>query len=319
MSETVTQERRAPRKERQRDPVRYVFAVGRADSGLEDAAGELTGPDGTPVRAVCGSGLCALVADVPAGLYDEAGLKAQLEDMERLEAVARTHDAAVAGAYRYATVLPMRLATVCLDDDRVAGMLTERQRELDGLLARLEGQVEWGVKVFADPREAGAAGGTGDSGGTGRTDGTDAPGAGEQTQQAPGGSGRAYLQRRRAQRATHRDTYRAAGAVAERVAAVAGELATARVRHRPQQGELAAGQPGENIVNDAYLLPSGLGEDFRDGVGVLAEDVPGVRVEVTGPWAPYSFATAATPQAGEVGMDGETGMNSEAGGDGDGG
>ncbi|WP_070015008.1 GvpL/GvpF family gas vesicle protein [Streptomyces nanshensis] len=145
------------------------------------------------------------------------------------------------------------------------------------------------MKVYADPGAAATAAEPSDGTAAGPT----SPGSGGSS------PGRAYLQRRRQQRTTHRDTYRAAGAVAERVMALADGIATAKVAHRPQQGELAAG-PGENIANDAYLVPSGRGEDFRAAIGALAEDVPGVRVELTGPWAPYSFATppASPPQHG---------------------
>lgn len=270
----------------------YVFAVGRADS-LDSVAARVTGPGGADVRPVSAGGLAALVSDVPAGLYDEQGLKAQLEDMERLEALARTHHSVVAAAYEHTTVLPMRLATVYLDEERVAEMLTQRRAEFDALLARLEGQVEWGVKVYADPRGARAAG----EGGPAASDA-------EAGQASAGSPGRAYLQRRRQQRNTHRDTYRAAGAVTERVTALADGIATAKVSHRPQQGELAAG-PGENIANDAYLVPAERSDDFRAAIGGIAEDVPGVRVELTGPWAPYSFATPpSAPQQGPGGDDG---------------
>lgn len=267
----------------------YVFAVGRDDGPLSEAASGWAGPSGSAVRTVHGAGLCALVCDVPAGLYDEEGLRAQLEDLERLEALARAHHDVVAAAYEHTTVLPMRLATVYLDDARAAQMLAERKGEFESLLARLEGHVEWGVKVYADPRATAAT-----------ADPEPDEGA------ASAGPGRAYLQRRRRQRTEHRDTYRAAGAVTERIAALADGLAMAKVAHRPQQGELASG-PGENTANDAYLVPAGRSEDFRAAIGAVAEDVPGVRVELTGPWAPYSFATPpSTPEraAGGNGGDG---------------
>ena len=259
----------------------YVFAVGRDGGPLRAAVPGLTGPTGSAVRTVYGSGLGALVCSVPAGLYDEEGLKAQLEDMAALEGMARAHHEVVAAAYRHTTVLPLRLATVCLDDERVAGMLSARKAEFDALLQQLEGHLEWGVKIWADPREAAAPPAPGPSGA-----GADA-----------GSPGRAYLQQRRRQRSTHRDTYRAAGAVAERVTAVADGLATAKVAHRPQQGELASG-PGENIANDAYLVPDDRSEEFRVAVAGLADDVPGVQIELTGPWAPYSFATPPSAPQG---------------------
>lgn len=277
----------AERRDGEGGRVRYVFAVGRAGDPLGAAAEGLVGPSGAPVRTVDGGdGLSALVSDVPAGLYDEAGLRAQLEDMERLEALARAHHDVVATAYEHTTVLPMRLATVYIDDGRVAEMMAGRSGEFGALLARLEGHVEWGVKIYADPGAAATSAAS------------PSPSQGDGAASASGGGspGRAYLRQRRQQRSTHRDTYRAAGAVAERVTALADGTATAKVAHRPQQGELASG-PGENIVNDAYLVPAGRSEEFRAAIGGLAEDAPGVRVEVTGPWAPYSFATPpSSPQ-----------------------
>jgi hypothetical protein len=80
--------------------------------------------------------------------------------------------------------------------------------------------------------------------------------------------------------------------VAAEVAGRAAALARDRVVHRPQQGELAT-SAGENIANEAYLVAADRVADFRTAVGAVADGVPGVRVELTGPWAPYSFATPA--------------------------
>lgn len=108
--------------------------------------------------------------------------------------------------------------------------------------------------------------------------------------------GRAYLSQRRAQRHAREDAYRSAEQAAERVEAASRAYAVDRVQHRPQQGELARG-PGENVINDAYLVPLQQAEDFRADVMQAAEGLPGVRVEVTGPWAPYSFATLAEAES----------------------
>ncbi|MCF3962758.1 GvpL/GvpF family gas vesicle protein, partial [Streptomyces fuscigenes] len=102
--------------------------------------------------------------------------------------------------------------------------------------------------------------------------------------------GRAYLRRRQAQRRSHRDAYRAAGDVAARLPEAVSHLARARARHRPQQGELAS-RVGENVANEAYLVARSDLDGFRAAVAALADGVAGVRVEVTGPWAPYSFTT----------------------------
>ncbi|CAM5548337.1 GvpL/GvpF family gas vesicle protein [Streptomyces atroolivaceus] len=258
----------------------YVYAVSRAGTPLGEALAGLPGLEGGPLRAVAAGELVALVSSVPSASYGTEGVKAQMEDLDRLEVLARTHHAVVEAAYEHATVLPMRLVTVYLDDERVRGMLDEREPEFSALLARLEGHVELGVKVYADPREAVTVSSRGPD-----TDTAASP-------------GRAYLQKRRAQQQNHRQTYRAAGAVAAEVAARVAGLARAHVTHRPQQGDLAQAA-GENIVNDAYLVHGSQADAFRAALTGLADDAPGVRVEVTGPWAPYSFATPPAPGGGE--------------------
>ncbi|MGW2415316.1 GvpL/GvpF family gas vesicle protein [Streptomyces tubercidicus] len=254
----------------------YVYAIGRAGTDLDAIAPRLTGLRDGRVRTVTAGGLAALVSSVPAGAFSAEGMKAQLENLTELEQIARTHHTVVEAAHTGATVLPMRLATVYLDDARVRAMLRERGAEFDALLSRLEGHAELGVKVYADPRAAAA----------------DPPPAADDPDRAapPVSPGRAYLQQRRAQRQTQRDAYRAAGALADEVRGRATGLARDRVTHRPQQGELAAGA-GENIANEAYLVPVDRLREFRRALAGLADGVPGVRIEVTGPWAPYSFAT----------------------------
>lgn len=254
----------------------YVYAIGRAGAGLDVTAPRLTGLRDGRVRTASADGLTALVSSVPADAFSEEGMKAQLGNLTELEEIARTHHRVVEAAHTGTTVLPMRLATVYLDDARVRAMLRERGAEFDALLSRLEGHAELGVKVYADPRAAAA--------------GPEPASEGPESAAPPVSPGRAYLQQRRAQRQTQRDAYRAAGAVADEVRDRAAALARDRVAHRPQQGELAAGE-GENIANDAYLVPTGRLREFHRALTGLADGIPGVRIEVTGPWAPYSFAT----------------------------
>ncbi|MGX1761873.1 GvpL/GvpF family gas vesicle protein [Streptomyces lydicus] len=255
----------------------YVYAIGRAGTALEASAPELTGLRDGPLRTVTAGRLTALVSSVPADAFSTEGMKAQLEDLRQLETIARTHHAVVEAAWAGTMVLPMRLATVYLDDSRVRAMLDERAAEFDALLSRLEGHAEVGVKVYADARAAAAAG-------------APAPPDGPAPAASAVSPGRAYLQQRQAQRRTHRDAYRAAGAVAADVRVRVADVARDMVAHRPQQGELASGA-GENIANEAYLVPTHRIGEFHRALKGLPDGVPGVRVDITGPWAPYSFAT----------------------------
>lgn len=257
--------------------ISYVYAIGRAGTALEASAPQLTGLRDGPVRTVTAGSLTALVSSVPADAFNAEGMKAQLEDLTELETIARTHHAVVEAAWAGTMVLPMRLATVYLDDTRVRAMLDERGTEFDALLSRLEGHAELGVKVYADARAAAAAG-------------SPAPAHSPDPAASEVSPGRAYLQQRRAQRRTHRDAYRAAGAVAADVRVRVADITRDMVVHRPQQGELASGA-GENIANEAYLVPTDRVGEFHRALKGLADGAPGIRVEITGPWAPYSFAT----------------------------
>ncbi|MFF7753346.1 GvpL/GvpF family gas vesicle protein [Streptomyces sp. NPDC007971] len=247
--------------------LRYVYAVGRDELALEQVTTPLTGVDGHPLHTVSGNGLAAVVSAVPSDRFDETNLPAQLEDLARLEGLARAHHAVVDAAFARTTVLPMRLATVYRDEERVAEMLDEQRPQFDEMLDLLDGHVELGLKVYSLPHAI--------------------PEAAEPEPDAAS-PGRAYLRRRRAQRDTAQHAQRVAIDLAKAATLEAGALSTARMVHRPQQGEWSGGR-GENVANEAYLVPLDAVEQFRARLSALAH--PGVGIEVTGPWAPYSFAT----------------------------
>lgn len=262
----------------------YVYAIGRYAALAEVPAtlADLAGVAESRVRTVGDRELAAVVSSVPSADFDDNGFRAQLEDLAGLELIARAHHAVVDHLARRATVLPLRLATVYRDDANVARMLHESEARFGALLQRLDGRAEWGVKVYACP---------------GGTDG----GEGEPPAPAAGAAlspGRAYLRQRRAQRSRHRDAFRAAADTAEHLARLADAHAADRLPHRPQSGELATGE-GENVSNVSYLVPRERAEEFRAAAEAAGHAADGVRVEVTGPWAPYSFAEAPSAPAME--------------------
>ncbi|MEE1767806.1 GvpL/GvpF family gas vesicle protein [Streptomyces sp. JV185] len=259
--------------------VTYAYAVARdADGSLAETLSGLPGVSDAPVhlvRAREGHDVVIAVSPVPERDFQEAALRVHLEDLEWLESVARSHHRVIEALAARTTVLPLRLATVYLDDERVRVTLRARHEAFDRRLNELAAQVEWGVKLYIEttaasesPADADALSGL--------------------------SPGRAYLNRRRAQQHAREDAYQDAERAAERVEAAARAHAVDRVQHRPQQGELAR-RPGENVVNDAYLVPLHRTEGFRAAVMKAAEGLPGVRIEVTGPWPPYSFAAEAEP------------------------
>ncbi|MGW3404019.1 GvpL/GvpF family gas vesicle protein [Streptomyces zhihengii] len=256
------------------DSVVYAYAVVRAADGVGAAAGALAGVAGGPVRLTAGSrdpAVLLAVGDVPAADFREEALRRRLEELEWLETVARAHHAVVEALAAVTTVLPLRLATVYVDEAGARAALDEGARAFAERLSLLAGHREWGVKVYADPSAA------------------PPPPAPAADGLSPG---RSYLRQRREQRSGREEVYRDARTAAGRVEEAALRYAAGRARHRVQQGTLA-GAAGENVLNDAFLVADDRTEAFRADVAGAAQGLTGVRVEVTGPWAPYSFAVPA--------------------------
>ncbi|MCT2583867.1 GvpL/GvpF family gas vesicle protein [Actinophytocola sp. S1-96] len=66
-------------------------------------------------------------------------------------------------------------------------------------------------------------------------------------------------------------------------------LAVAARRHPPQDRKLS-GQPGWMVLNGAYLVDDAGAAEIAAAAERLSDELPGVRVQCTGPWSPYSFA-----------------------------
>ena len=247
---------------------RYVYAVARGldPAGLSGA----TGLDERPLEVVAHRDLVAVVSSVDLAEYGEEGLRTNLEDFSWLERVARGHDAVVQAAAAAAPTAPMRLAMICRDDAGVVERLAAWHDDLTDVLDRVEGRVEWSVKVYAARQpEAQPA---------------DGPGA-----QAPT-SGAAYLQRKKAEAQARRTEETTALLVADEVherlmaAAVAG-------RRLAAQDPRLTGRTERMLHNGAYLVEAGRSAEFAAVVDQVESANPDVVVESHGPWPPYSFAT----------------------------
>jgi len=262
----------------------YTYAVARGFDPAQIAG--LRGVDDTKVYLVPYADIVAAVSSVPLAEFDEAALRVKLERLEWLEAVARAHHAVVDAVAACSVTLPFRLATVYHGDERVTEVLRQAYRRFRGALDRLAGRVELGVKVSTDPEAMISAAPARTSGGV--------------PSPASPSPGKDYLRRRREQHRQRDDAWRQAAAVAERVETTLAELAVDTRHHRPQDPRLS-GARGENVLNAAYLVDAERAEELATAAKGLDRQAPGARVEVTGPWAPYSFALPdeALPQGGD--------------------
>jgi hypothetical protein len=240
----------------------YAYALARPFDPTR-AAG-LAGVDGAAIHLVRHQELVAVVSPLAPAKTDETDLRARLERLTELEAIARAHHGVVAAIAACAPTLPLRLATIHRSDERVAQLLQKEYRRFCETLDRLAGRVELGAKIYV---------------------------------QHPGPSaegvmpvvGRDYLRYRREQRDRRKQAWQHATTAAERVDAVLARLAVDRRQHRAQSAELRAAR-GENVLNVAYLVDAGRAEELAARARRLGAESPHVTIEITGPWPPYSFA-----------------------------
>jgi Gas vesicle synthesis protein GvpL/GvpF/Gas vesicle protein len=268
----------------------WVYAI--AETVGPASLGELSGVGGGAVRPVEAAGLMAIVGDVGLDEYGESALRRNLEDLDWLEAAARAHHRVIDAVGQLAPVVPMRLATVYSDDAGVSTVLAERGADFRQALRRIGTRREWGVKAYeVPPSKTGGA-----------PAGPAAAGPGAAPAAAGAGAGAAYLQRRRSELSAHAGARRAALQSAQQVHGELSRIAAENRMHAPQAPQLT-GTREPMILNAAYLLDDGRGDDFAAAVSALAERHPGVRLELTGPWPPYSFAgpEAGAERAGPAG------------------
>ena len=241
----------------------YVYAFARGlspqhlvhETGIGDAA----------LRLVEQGDLAAVVSTVDLEEFGEEGLRRNLEDLAWLESVAKTHDRVARFAAERVPTAPLRLATVFVGEDSVRCRLAEWHDAAEEVLDRVEGHREWCVKAYADP-------------------------APEDPPAQERGPARAFRLRRRAGASQREKAARADAEIADDLHARLG--AGARLSRRlPPQGRRTTMHTGEMVLNATYLVSEEQEGAFKDVVSALAETHDHVRVEVDGPWPPYSFAT----------------------------
>ena len=104
------------------------------------------------------------------------------------------------------------------------------------------------------------------------------------------GAGRAYLMQRRAATQRREQTAQEDARIAEELHAELAGLATMSQRLAPQDPKLS-GYTGVMILNGTYLLDDAQVERFTRTATDLGERHVHIRLEVGGPWPPYSFSS----------------------------
>jgi hypothetical protein len=244
--------------------VHYVYGVLPVGQHPSDLA---EGPDGVDVELVEGHGLAAAVSELPADRYGEDQFRIHAEDPVWLEKLATAHHRVLASIALHDDVLPLRMPTLCRSRRSVIELLDNRADVLKDALTSVSGRVEWGVKLYAEPRPA-------------------------EQQKVEASSGKDYLGQRMAQgRARDEERVRRGDLVRACHEALSAVAVDATV-NAPQDPALS-GRREAMLLNGAYLVTRDDENDFlavfdTQAAGPCRE--AGILAEITGPWPAYNFS-----------------------------
>ncbi|HEY2436346.1 MAG TPA: GvpL/GvpF family gas vesicle protein [Solirubrobacteraceae bacterium] len=266
-AETSKQE---PRSTPSAERAWYVYGVVAAHDGSPPTDGDgFAGRD--HIETVREGALTALVKKVPADEFAESQLRAHLNDMAWVEAVARDHERVLDALCRQTTVIPMRMCTVYKTEGGVREMLLRESDTLLSALGHLDGKTEWGVKVFFE-----------------RT---------RRSRRAPGElassespSGAAYMDQRRQERERAKEIDEQIEAAVAAIHETLDSLSEESTLNPPQRPEVSDHR-GEMVLNGAYLVDQGAESQFHESAHALRSKFAGSGLELvlTGPWPAYNF------------------------------
>jgi hypothetical protein len=211
----------------------------------------------------------AVVADAPLAQYSEEAINRGLTDLDWVSRAAVAHERVVESFNTMPAVLPMKLFTIFMNDERVLEHVARERGHIQTLLKRVQDHDEWGVRVVLDKARALA-------------------GRAGKPSRAVAASGAGYLQRKKAQQDA---STMLAQRSREVVAGLYDRLAhEATLATRRSANELPA-QGGPLLLDAAFLVARTRTARFRAGVARQTRDgaPQGYVITLSGPWPPYTF------------------------------
>lgn len=239
----------------------YLYGVSLAS---RNKPGKLTTPGVDGIHSVdalpCGEFLC-WVSSVDAAAFSHE-LESNMENLEWLAMHGVRHQQVVGEIAHKETIVPARFGTLFSSQAALLKDVESRASALKRVFDRIADSDEWGVKVFADNQPSPAAAST------------------------PARSGREYLQQKAARikkRPERNDSE------VEQLAAALGKVATASA----PAGKVSGAQPGL-LWQATFLVARSRRSQWDRVLRDFLERWQGQRrIEITGPWPPYSFVSDA--------------------------
>jgi Gas vesicle synthesis protein GvpL/GvpF len=221
--------------------------------------------------------LGAIVGLLPVEGFGVADWERNATNVSWLEPVARRHDEVLQYAAATGDVVPLRLPSLYRNLESLADTLRAAGNRLEGALRRIQGKLEWSVKIYRTTKEE------------------DAPAS------AGAVSGRDYLLSRSRDLSAKTAAREQLADEVQQIHETLGLASAEYVRNQPQDAALS-GRREPMLLNGAYLVRRAEQDRFLQLADTIAEDASakGLLVEVGGPWPTYNFTgdlEATTRQA----------------------
>lgn len=241
----------------------YLYAITRQKNAAK-APLMSEGIDGqSPVSHLACSGFTCWISRVSRAEF-AGSLARRMEDLDWLARAGARHQHVVAALAARGDVLPARFGTIFLTESSLAKDVATRKATLIAAFRRVTAADEWGIKIFAIPQAP-----------------PDVP---------TGESGAAYL-RRKSAAAGESSRPRVLEPAITRFAASLGRLA----RSVAPGGAVTQSQP-QLLWHGSFLIPRARRSALEHRVQQFARhpnNARRYRIEITGPWPPYSFVKHA--------------------------
>lgn len=260
----------------------YAYGVVAADFA---GSGLPAGLDGLGVELADASGFRALITRVPAAKYDPETIARMSGDVTWLSPRAMAHDQVLTTAQERGGVVPFPMFTMFGSAAALTASLASREASLRGIMQRVFGADEFGVRVHRREERMLAA-----------IHQLDPALAQLRADAAAASPGQRYLlERKLAEQAKA-----SVRAVSQRLAAeIFRELrdVSRDAVSRPLTPDPARASDATLVLNGAFLVDRARVDAFRAAVAarMRTHESHGLEFDFTGPWPPYHFVSPATP------------------------
>jgi gas vesicle protein GvpL/GvpF len=250
------------------EPATYVYCLVQSarEPSVKGAPGGMPGSGPARMLAV-DRGIWAVVADAPLDRFSGDQLQQELQDIEAVSRHALAHASMIEFFFQHAPVIPIKLFTLFSQDERARHHLAGRGSRVKTMFERLRGLEEWGVRITASTRPP--------------------PPAASARPGTP--SGRSYLETKKRM---NDDDGAPLPAVKRDVSVALKALGTLAAKTRKEDFP-PPGRGRPYVAGASFLVKAKRRAAWKKRVAQLAAalEKQGHRLEVSGPWPPYHFAT----------------------------